>query len=95
MFHRLSFYYVTHKTRKKKFCLCVDGFGIKYHSKDDAGHILNALKEKYAITTDWEGNNSCSLTFDWNYEEVYVDIEMPGYVPNALNRIQQTPKVSP
>ena len=33
-----TFYY---KTRKTKFCLCVDDFGIKYHSTDDADHIIN------------------------------------------------------
>lgn len=25
-----------HVSRRTKFCLCVDGFGIKYYSKDDA-----------------------------------------------------------
>ena len=27
--------------------------------------------------------------------EGYVDMEIPGYVTHALNRIQHTPKVSP
>ena len=42
----------SHKTRKAKFCLCVDYFSIKYHSIDDAYHLLHSLKEKYSITTD-------------------------------------------
>ena len=45
-----------HKTRIKHLCLCVDDFRIKYHSTDNADHILNTLVEKYTITTDWEGN---------------------------------------
>ena len=32
-----------HRTRKTKFCLCVDGFGVKYFSKDDADRLLTAL----------------------------------------------------
>ena len=45
----------SHKKRKTKLYLCVYHFGIKHHSRDDADHILNSLKEKYAITTDWGG----------------------------------------
>ena len=37
----------------------------------------------------------CGLTFDWNYKEGCVDMTMSCYVPNALNRLQHTPKVSP
>ena len=33
-----------HKIRKTKFCLCVDDFGIKYHSTDDADHIIYSIK---------------------------------------------------
>ena len=34
---------------EKKFCLCVDDFGIKYYSTDDTDHILNSLKEKMLL----------------------------------------------
>ena len=79
---------------EKKFRLCVDGFGIRYHSTGDADHIPNTLREICDIATDWEGIFFCGLTFDRNYKAGYVDMEMTGYVPNALNRIQHTPKVS-
>ena len=46
-----------HKTRKTKFCLYVDDFGVKYVSKDCANHLLNSLKNHFAISTDWEGRN--------------------------------------
>ena len=63
-----------HKKRKTTFCLCVDNFGITYHSTDDVDHILHSLKEKNAITTDWERNIFCGFTFDRNYEAGYVDM---------------------
>ena len=46
-----------HKIIKTNFCLCVDDFGVKYFSKYDANHLLNSLKNYYAISTDWEGHN--------------------------------------
>ena len=77
-----------HRTRPTRFCLCVDDFGIKYFSKADADHLLNALKTKYKISTDWTGNNYCGLTLDWNYAQGYVDVSMPGYIKKALERLQ-------
>ena len=50
-----------HTTRKTRFCLCVDDFGIKYFSKEDADHLLNALKSAYEITVDWKGK----ISVDW------------------------------
>ena len=69
-----------HVYRPTKFCLCVDDFGVKYFSKDDANHLLSALQELYGVTVDWEGKNFCGLTFNWNYDKRYVDISMPQYV---------------
>ena len=59
-----------HKTRATCFCLCVDDFGIKYFSKADANHLLNALRAKYKISTDWSGKTYCGLTLDWDYDRV-------------------------
>ena len=33
-----------HKTRKIKFCLYVDDFGVKYFTKDDKNYLLDSLK---------------------------------------------------
>ena len=74
-----------HKTRPTKFCLCVDNFGVKYYSKDDANHLLNCLQQHYKISTDWNGRNYCGLTLDWNYDKQYVDISMEGYVKKQLD----------
>ena len=30
-----------HESRPTKFALCVDDFGVKYFSKDDAEHLIN------------------------------------------------------
>ena len=69
-----------HKTRKTVFTLCVDDFGIKYHCKDDADHLLTVLKSKYEISTERTEKNYIVLTIDWNYLKRYGDISMPGYI---------------
>ena len=33
-----------HNTRRTKFCICVDDFGVKKFTKDDSNHILDILK---------------------------------------------------
>ena len=45
-----------HKTRRTKFCLCVDDFGVKYFSREDGEHLLHALQDDYTVTTDWGGH---------------------------------------
>ena len=42
-----------------------------------------------------QGKNYCSLTFDWNYEKCYVDVSMPGYVRESLQRLGYKPKRFP
>ena len=34
-----------HATRRTKLCLCVENFGVKYFTKDDAQHLLNTLRK--------------------------------------------------
>ena len=46
-----------HTTRRTRFCLCVDDFGIKYFSKEDVDHLLNILRKDYKVSVDWEGGN--------------------------------------
>lgn len=77
-----------HETRHTKFCLCVDDFGIKYFSKDDADHLLQTLKSKFKTTEDWQGKHFCGYTFDWNYKKGYVDVAMPGHVQAALIKLK-------
>jgi hypothetical protein len=85
----------SHDTRQTKFCLCVDDFGVKYFSKDDANHFLESLRAHYKISVDWEGKNYCGLSIKWNYPKKYVDVSMPGYVASALARLQHKPPSRP
>ena len=77
-----------HATRPTKFCLCVDDFGIKYFNLEDVTYLLTALKQYYKITEDWKGNNYLGLNLDWNYQQGYVDISMPGYIAKVLHKFR-------
>ena len=80
--HSMSLW--THTSRRTKFCLCVDDFGIKYFSQDDAMHLLDALKTGYPTSVDWKGQNYCGYRLDWQYTKGYVDMSMPTYIPKML-----------
>ena len=80
----------THTTRLTKFCLCVDDFGIKYTSKDDANHLISSLKKHYDVAIDYKGEKNCGLNIEWNYAAKYVDISMKYYVIKALQRLQHS-----
>ena len=84
-----------HKTRKTIFCLCVDDFGIKSYNDDDVTHLLTTLKQHYVVSIDWEGKHFCGLTMNWNYEQGYVDISIPGYVEKVLHKYQHSPPIKP
>ena len=40
---------------------------------------------------DWTGGLYCGITLDWHYEEKYVDIDMPNYVPKQLLTYRKPP----
>ena len=77
-----------HTSRPIQFCLCVDDFGVKYTRKEDAEHLLTTLQKKYTMTCDWTGKSYCGLTLDWNYQQKYVDISMPGYIEKLLKKLK-------
>ena len=71
----------THITRPIQFTLVVDDFGVKYTRLKDAEQILSVLKKEFtAASTNWEGALYCGITLEWNYEEIWLDISMPGYI---------------
>ena len=78
----------THKWRPIQFSLVVDDFRVKYQGEEHAKYLMNALKENYEISEDWEGEMYIGLTFDWDYDEGEVHISMPGYVAKALKQFQ-------
>ena len=70
-----------------QFTLVVDDFGVKYIGKENAMHLINALKQEYDAKADWKGELYCGITLKWNYEEQYVDSIMPGYY--AMKQIKK------
>ena len=79
-----------HASRPTKFASCVDDFGVKYFSKDDAEHLITTLNKYYSISEDWTGKNYCVFNINWNYKKEYVDINMPKYIQKALMRKTST-----
>ena len=56
-------------------------FGVKYTRQKDAEHLLSVLEKEFtAVSTDWEGALYCGITLEWNYEERWLDISIPGYI---------------
>ena len=54
----------THVTEYIKFILCVDDFLIKWVDKQDSQHLLDTLKNMYAISTDWDAGAYCGVTLE-------------------------------
>ena len=83
-----------HEWRPITFTLVADDFGIKYVGREHAQHLITALQEQYSrVVVEWEGERYCGLKLEWNYETRHVDISMPEYIPQALQRFQhETPR---
>jgi hypothetical protein len=73
-----------HATKPVQFCLVVDDFGIKYVGRENLKHLLNALKEFYEVSTDYDGSLYVGITIEWDYVNRTCDISMPGYVKKQL-----------
>ena len=43
-----------HESRPTIFTLVVDNFAIKYLMDKDAHHLIDAVKQNYKCTVDWE-----------------------------------------
>ena len=65
------------------FTLCVDYFGVKYSTTEDANHFIFALTRNYRISVNLKGDNYLGLTLKWDYTNGYVDLSMPGYIKNT------------
>ncbi len=74
----------THKTRAICFTLVVDNFAIKFTSKTDVTHLIEALKRDYMITVDREATKYIGLTIKWDYKNGKVHAYMPGYLGKAM-----------
>ena len=76
-----------HKTRQTIFCLCVDDFGVKYYNKEDIHFLHDTIAKEYTCKIDWTGENFLGYKINWNYDRGYVDISIPDYIKNALERL--------
>ena len=77
----------SHKTRPTKFCLCVDDFGVQYFLKEDIEHLIQALQDKYVITTDFTGKKFCGLNIHLDYSKGRVDISMGNHAYKTLKKL--------
>ncbi len=84
-----------HTTRPTQFTLTVDDFGVKYVGKDNAQHLIDALRKHYEVEEDWTGKLYCGISLQWDYERRHVDISMPGYVDKLLARFNHEPPSKP
>ena len=73
-----------HKTRATIFTFVVEDFAIKYVTKQDTEHLLQALCAKYTISTDWDASLYIGILLKWDYTAGHVDLSMPKYVAKAL-----------
>jgi hypothetical protein len=80
-----------HKQNSIAFSLVVDDFGIKYHNKIDAEHLLATLRELYTITEDWATEQKyVGITIKHDVTNNIMTLSMPGYVDKALIRFNAT-----
>ena len=71
------------------FTLVVDDFEIKYTSKEYTDNLMNALKDKYTISVDWDASLCMGIKLEWNYDKITVILSMPEYVIKALHKFKQ------
>ena len=84
----------THQDRDIHFTLVVNDFGLKYRNKKYMDHLIAALRAKYEVTQYWMGDIYCGIKLKWYYAARLLDIYMPGYVKDALNKFQHpTPTI--
>ena len=85
-----------HVWRTNYFKLVVNDFGIGYVRRDHADNLMIVLKIYYKnITTDLEGNVYCGITMKWNYTKMHVDISIPVYVKEDLQKIGHKTQIKP
>jgi hypothetical protein len=66
----------------------VDDFGVQYVGKEHAQHFIDALETDYKVSKDWTGGLYFGITLKRDYENKYVDLSMPGYIKDALQKFQ-------
>ena len=68
----------------------VDKFGVKYVGKENADHLITAIRGLYPVAEDWTGKLHCGITLKLDYQKCTFDIFMSGYMAVALNKYQNS-----
>jgi hypothetical protein len=77
-----------HANRPIQFTLVVDDFGVQYVGKEHAQHLIYALEADYTVSKDWTGGLYCGITLKCNYVSKHVDLSIPGYIKDVLQKFQ-------
>jgi hypothetical protein len=77
-----------HVTHPIQFTLVVDDFGVQYVGKENAQHLIDALKTYYTVLKYWTGGLYCGITLKLDYENKNMDLSMPGYIKDDLHKYQ-------
>ena len=59
----------SYKWHPIQLSLVVDDSGMNYVGEEYEKHLVSVLKERYEMTTDWEGSKCCGLTLEYDYEK--------------------------
>ena len=84
-----------HNKNGINFTLVFDNYWIKYHWKEEALHVIHALKEKYEITQDWTGSLYSGTTLNWEYKAGILEISMSRYLKESLQNFQHPTLIRP
>jgi Reverse transcriptase (RNA-dependent DNA polymerase) len=84
-----------HQSRDIQFVLIVDDFLVDYSDKEDALHLIAALKQDYEASVDWDAKLYSGITLNWDYKNRTVDLSMPEYVETALSRFEHATPSKP
>ena len=64
----------------------MDDIGVKYFGEDNDRHLINSLKEDFAISEDWTGRLYCGINLKWYCDKLTLYISMSGYIRKQLQK---------
>ena len=84
-----------HAYRPIDFSFVVDNFGVQYVGEDNKHHLIDSLKEDFAISEDWTWGLYYEINLKWDCNNLTLDISMPEYI-RKIAKIQAyaTPQTS-
>ena len=63
--------------------------------KNNADHLVAALKGKYKISEDWSVSLYCDNDLEWDYMARNLDLGMPGYIKTQLQLYKNSKPTRP